>query len=96
MIKLHKKNESILHIIKKIIIKKDTFKNLYILSLYKSWKIFSIYNLFLKIYNNRNLFFGDTSYVYFHIQFKIFDGGGGQLAPCFILSVPEKNHGADN
>lgn len=30
----------------------------------------------LKIYNNRNLFYGDTIYVYFHIQFKIFDGGG--------------------
>lgn len=50
----------------------------------------------LKISNsNRNLFFGDTIYVYFHIQFKIFDGGV-QLAPCFILSVPEKNYGADN
>lgn len=29
---------------------------------------------------------------------KFLDGlrGGVQLAPCFILSVPEKNHGADN
>ena len=90
-----KKNESILHIIKKIIIKKDTFKNLYILSLYKSWKIFSIYNLFLKIYNNRNLLFGDTIHVCFHISFKIFDGGV-QLDPCFVLSVPERNYGADN
>jgi len=27
---------------------------------------------------------------------KFLTGGGVQLAPCFILSVPEKNHGADN
>lgn len=85
-----KKNESILHIIKKIIIKKDTFKNLYILSLYKSWKIFSIYNLFLKIYNNRNLFFGDTSYVYFHIQFKIFDGGGTTSSLFYSVCAGER------
>lgn len=86
-----KKNESILHIIKKIIIKKDTFKNLYILSLYKSWKIFSIYNLFLKIYNNRNLLFGDTIYVYFHIQFKIFDGGGTTSSLFYSVCAGEKS-----
>ena len=34
--------------------------------------------------------------MYISIFNSKFLDGLGELAPCFILSVPEKNHGADN
>ena len=42
------------------------------------------------------IYFSEIQFMYISIFNSRFLTGGVQLVPCFVLSVPERNHGADN